>query len=70
MQGKSWRREMEMDKTLDILFAKNPEDLLITVRSHLDKKNLNPVKLNIIKELNNFCAVVVGESRKKEEYIG
>lgn len=53
---------------LELIFSENPSNLLVDVRSHLEKENLKPVSMNILKEHNNFCAVVVGEPRK--EFIG
>lgn len=54
-----------VNKKIDLIFAENPEDLLINVRSHLKKENLDPLSLNIIKEHNSFCALVVGEPLKR-----
>lgn len=51
----------ELDKKLDLIFAENPAKLLVNVRQHLQKQNMHPVSLNIVKEHNSFCAVVVGE---------
>lgn len=52
-----------VSKQIDLIFAQSPEDLLINVRSHLEKEKLEPLSLNIIKEFNNFCALVVGEGK-------
>ena len=54
-----------MEEKVDLVFAKEPDQLLINVKSHLEKENLSPVSLNIVKECNNFCAIVVG--KQKEE---
>ena len=51
----------ELDKTLDLIFAKDPGELLMNVKTHLEKEHIYPTALNIVKECNNFCAVVVGE---------
>ena len=53
----------KVNKQIDLIFASNPGDLLINVRSHLEKEKLEPLSLNIIKECNNFCALVVGETK-------
>lgn len=60
---------MEFDNELDFIFAKEPSELLMNVRSHLKKENLEPVSMNVIREHNNFCAIVIGK-QKKEEFIG
>ena len=51
----------EIDKTLDLIFAEDPGKLLMNVKTHLEKENIHPTSLKIVKECNNFCAVVVGE---------
>ena len=51
----------DIDKTLDLIFAKDPGELLMNVKTHLEKEHIHPVSLNIVKECNNFCAVVTGE---------
>ena len=51
----------DIDKTLDLIFAKDPGELLMNVKIHLEKEHIHPVSLNIVKECNNFCAVVAGE---------
>lgn len=56
------------DTKLDLVFAKDAGELLVNVRSHLEKQDLSPVSLNIIREHNNFCAVVTG--KKREGFIG
>ena len=50
-----------MDKKIDLVFAEDPKDLLENVRSHLEKEHLKPISMNIVKEHNNFCALIVGE---------
>ena len=50
-----------LDKTLDLIFGEDPGKLLMNVKTHLEKEHLHPVSLKIVKEHNNFCAVVVGE---------
>lgn len=55
------KRKKKMDKKLDIIFAEDSKDLLENVRSHLEKEHLKPISLNIVKEHNNFCALIVGE---------
>jgi len=57
-----------MNEKIDLIFSDDPGKLLIDVRTHLQKENLNPVSLNIIKECNNFCALVV--SKQNEAFIG
>ncbi len=52
----------ELDKTLDLIFGEDPGKLLRNIRTHLENEHLHPVSLNIVKEHNNFCAVVVGET--------
>ncbi len=54
----------EIDKTLDLIFGEDPGKLLMNIRTHLEKEHLHPVSLKIIKEHNNFCAVLVGEVAK------
>ena len=54
----------EIDKTLDLIFAEDPSSLLMNIKTHLEKEHLHPVSLKIIKEHNNFCAVLVGEVAK------
>ena len=54
-----------MDKKIDLVFAEDPKDLLENVRSHLEKEHLKPVSMNIVKEHNNFCALIVGEIIKQ-----
>ena len=51
----------DIDKTLDLIFAADPSELLINIRTHLENENIHPTSLNIVRECNNFCAVVVGE---------
>ena len=51
----------KFDKTLDLIFAKDPGKLLMDVRTHIENENIHPLSLKIVKEHNNFCAVVVGE---------
>ncbi len=51
----------ELDKTLDLIFAEDPSKLLMNVRTHIENENIHPISLKIVKEHNNFCAVVVGE---------
>ena len=51
----------EIDKTLDLIFGEDPGKLLMNIRTHLEKEHLHPVSLKIVKEHNNFCAIVVGE---------
>ena len=51
----------ELDKTLDLIFAEDPSKLLMNVRTHIANENICPVSLKIVKEYNNFCAVLVGE---------
>ena len=58
-----------MKEKVDLIFAKEPDELLINIRSHLEKENLSPASLNIVKECNNFCAIVVGR-QKEEKFIG
>ena len=55
------------NKKLDLIFAESPEKLLINIKTHLEKESLQPVSLDIIREHNKFCAVIVGEP--KEKYI-
>ena len=57
-----------MDKKLDLIFSEDPGKLLLDVRSHLEKEKREPLSLNVVKEHNNFCALVV--SKEKEEFIG
>ena len=56
-----------MDK-VNFIFAEDPAELLINIRSHLKKENLDPVSLSIAKDHNNFCAKVIG--KPKDEFIG
>ncbi len=51
----------EINKTLDLIFAEDPGKLLTNIRTHIEKEHLYPVSLKIIKEHNNFCAIVIGE---------
>lgn len=51
----------ELDKKLDLIFAEDSAKLLKNVREHLQRQNMQPVSLNIVREHNSFCAVVVGE---------
>lgn len=57
-----------MDKKLDLIFSEDPGKLLLDVRSHLEKEKREPLSLNVVKECNNFCALVV--SKEKEDFIG
>ena len=56
-----------MERELDIIFADSPDKLLKNVRTKLKSGNLEPVSLDIVREFNNFCAVVV--SKKIEDFI-
>lgn len=49
------------DKKLDLIFAEDPGKLLINIKTHLESENMHPVSLKIVKEYNNFCALVIGE---------
>ena len=68
----TWRKQTmdndfltsEIDKTLDLIFAEDPGQLLMNVKTHLEKENIHPTSLNIVKECNKFCAVVTGEINK------
>ena len=51
----------ELDKTLDLIFGEDPGKLLINIKTHIAKENIHPVSLKIVKELNNFCALLIGE---------
>ena len=51
-----------VDKTLDLIFAEDPSKLLVNIKTHIEKENIHPVSLKIVKEHNNFCALVVGET--------
>ncbi len=59
-----------MDKKIELIFAEDPKDLLENVRTHLDKEHLKPISMDIFKECNNFCALVVGESKKNNKDFG
>ncbi len=50
-----------INKKLDLIFAENPAKLLMNIRTHLEDQNMQPVSLNIVREHNSFCAVIVGE---------
>ena len=56
-----------MERELDIIFADSPDKLLKNVRTKLKSGNLEPISLDIVREFNNFCAVVV--SKKIEDFI-
>ena len=49
------------DKKLDLIFAEDPGKLLMNIKTHLENENMHPISLKIVKEHNNFCALVVGE---------
>ena len=51
------------NKKVDLVFAEDPEKLLINIRSQLEKESRDPVSLNIVKEHNSFCALVVSEPK-------
>ncbi len=53
-------------KKVDLIFAPSSQDLLDNVKQHLKDQNLKIFSMSIIKEYNNFCAVVTSESK----YIG
>lgn len=53
------------DRRIDLIFAEDPQKLLANVKKHLEKENMQPLSLNIVKEHNNFCALVVGEPKGK-----
>ena len=55
-----------LEKNLDMVFARTPGELLDNVKSYLEKRNLKPISMNVIKECNSFCAVVTSEPK----YIG
>lgn len=57
-------KDLELDRTLDLIFAKDPGNLLMNIKAHIENENIHPLSLNIVKECNNFCAVVVGEVNK------
>ena len=50
-----------MDKTINLIFSREPGELLNNVKRYLGRENLKPVSLNIVREYNNFCALVTGE---------
>lgn len=52
------------DKKLDLIFAEDPSKLLMNIKTHLESENMHPVSLKIVKEYNNFCALVIGEVNK------
>lgn len=52
------------NKKLDLVFAEDPSKLLMNIRTHLENENIRPTSLKIVKEYNNFCAVIVGEVHK------
>lgn len=60
--------DKKTDKKIDLIFSEDPGKLLIDVKSHLEKENLHPISLNVVKEHNNFCAIVT--SKQKDEFIG
>ncbi len=55
---------------LDLITAETPGELLSNVKSHLEKEKLKPVSMNVVKEHNSFCALVVSEPKFNSEYIG
>ena len=55
-----------VDKNLDLVFARTPGELLDNVKNYLEKRNLKPVSMNVIKECNNFCAVLTSEPKHLE----
>lgn len=52
-----------LEKNLDLIFARTPGELLDNVKSYLEKRNLKAVSMNVVKECNNFCAVVTSEPK-------
>ena len=54
------------NKQLDLIIGPTPGDLLSNVKSHLEKENLKPISMNVVKECNSFCAVLTSEPK----YIG
>jgi hypothetical protein len=54
----------EINKKLDLIFAEDPGKLLMNIRTHIEKENIRPTSLNIVREHNNFCAVITGEVNK------
>lgn len=56
----------KLDKKLDLVFAEDPGKLLMNIKTHLENENMHPVSLKIIKEHNNFCAVITGITRTCE----
>ena len=51
------------DKKIDLIFASDPKSLLERVRSYLERGSLRPLSMNIVRECNSFCALVVTESK-------
>lgn len=52
-----------LDNKLDLVFARTPGELLDNVKNYLERENLKPISMNVVKECNNFCAVVTGEPK-------
>jgi|GEM_PF-3596384 len=55
-----------LDNKLNLVFARTPGELLDNVKNYLERENLKAVSMNVVKECNNFCAVVTSEPK----YIG
>ena len=64
----SFENYKNSSQKLDLIFGEDAKSLLINVKSHLEKGGLEPISLNITREHNNFCAVVIG--KPKSEFIG
>ena len=56
------------DKKLDLIFAEDPGKLLMNIKTHLENENMHPVSLKIVKEHNNFCALIIGEVNREIRY--
>lgn len=67
-KGRQIMENTKSNTKLDLIFAEDPGKLLLNVRNYLENEKLKPVSLNIVKECNNFCALIVGEP--KDEFIG
>jgi hypothetical protein len=69
----SFENYISSSQKLDLVFGEDAKSLLVNVRSHLEKERLEPISLNITREHNNFCAIIIGKPinvLNENEFIG
>jgi hypothetical protein len=55
--------QSSLDNKLNLVFARTPGELLDNVKNYLERENVKAVSMNVVKECNNFCAVVTSEPK-------